>query len=90
MKKKTEKTTYEEKRKKEATQEHKVRGRFERETEKGGEWKGNEYMLETGKLLITPYHELAFVLFPHRIFKSMTCGIADENTGMNDTYSRAY
>lgn len=31
-----------------------------------------------------------FFLFAHRIFKSKTYGIADENTEMNDTYSTAY
>lgn len=31
-----------------------------------------------------------FFLFPHRIFKSMTLGIADENAETNDTYRTAY
>lgn len=35
---------------------------LERETEKGEGWRDNEYILEAGKLWITPYHELAFVL----------------------------
>lgn len=34
---------------------------LERETEKGEGWRDNEY-IEAGKLWITPYHELAFVL----------------------------
>lgn len=36
--------------------------KLERETEKGGRWRENEYMLETGKLLMTLFPELEFVL----------------------------